>query len=404
MVNHSDTMRAIAAGVALLVSGAVAGYPRTVPATRPRYWSPFQASTKPKYPRGTHDPGTESNPWDALYNHSVLVDQSCYNFHKDDNPHWSLAVQKKKKVQRALAIGAFLKRSGVRKICFILDPPYRDRDAPKDDIRKTLPESQKSKRGVPSHYTLDGVRRNRHRFRGSNYIAIATAIKNALEAEGFDVIFMEDDGEAELLAAHLTRLRNDFDTILTKDAKDAICFGTAKCVVDVRSVDGVEGVNHCYVYETREAARAVGIRQSSLPLLQILYGDDNEPGHRDAYGRNSPFETFKQRILYLETFINGSYPDVLAVLIGRVEGRIAFDAQNDRWWSSFIGAEGQLHLPAGRAARAYAHTILKAYQRFRDDAPARGATPDIIQKVKNAGMPAISADELERKVRAMGSV
>ena len=155
----TQTMSAIRAGMTLLAIGAVAGFPRTVP-TGPtaRRYGPFHNKYAPWYARGTHDPGTETDPAAAINGAHVLVDQSSFNFTSDEDDNDDLQTKIAKKLQRALALGAFLKRNGAQSIGFILDPQYRDRDAPKDDIRKTLPESQKSKRGVPSH--LDGLSRD----------------------------------------------------------------------------------------------------------------------------------------------------------------------------------------------------------------------------------------------------
>ena len=199
MVTHQQTMSAIRAGMTLLAIGAVAGFPRTVP-TGPtaRRYGPFHNKYAPWYARGTHDPGTETDPAAAINGAHVLVDQSSFNFTSDEDDNDDLQTKIAKKLQRALAIGAFLKRYGAQSIGFILDPQYRDRDAPKDDIRKKG-TGARSQRGVASHYKMNGPHQKRHRDRGAEYKAIADALKKGLENAGFTVIqAVEGGAEVEI--------------------------------------------------------------------------------------------------------------------------------------------------------------------------------------------------------------
>ena len=62
---------------------------------------------------------------------------------------------------------------------------------------------------------------------------------------------------------------------------------------------------------------------------------------------------------------------------------------------------GSTHLHEGKATRAYAHTILDAYKRFRDDAPRRGMTPAIMNKVRNAGLPSAPWAVIMKKAKAL---
>ena len=199
MVTRAETMTAIRAGMTLLALGAVAGFPRMVP-TGPtvRHYGPFHNKYEPWYARGTHDPGTETDPAAALNGRDVVVDMSSFNFTSDEDPNDDLQTKIKKKLQRHLALGAFLMRYGARKILFILDPPYRDREAPKDDIRKQG-TGARSQRGTAEHYTMNGTHQDLHRYRGDEYKAIADALKNGLENEGFDVIqAVEGSAEVEI--------------------------------------------------------------------------------------------------------------------------------------------------------------------------------------------------------------
>ena len=111
---------------------------------------------------------------------------------------------------------------------------------------------------------------------------------------------------------------------------------------------------HCFVYEPAHAAAAIGINVSSLPLFRALYGDDDEPAlvPDSAYGPHSPFYKYQFAIKYLEGLCDHNYPDVLEVLIARVEGRVDFNSIQDRWWSKFYGADDELDTDEGKAKRA----------------------------------------------------
>ena len=87
-------------------------------------------------------------------------------------------------------------------------------------------------------------------------------------------------------------------------------------------------------------------------MWQILYGNDDEPGHPFAYRAVSPFFAFQVAIRYLETRITAQNPDALAVLIARVEGHIAFDAVQDQFWDLWIGSDASLRTRGGKMTRA----------------------------------------------------
>ena len=48
----------------------------------------------------------------------------------------------------------------------------------------------------------------------------------------------------------------------------------------------------------------------------------------------------------------------------------------------------------GKARRAYARTILRAYRSFAREAPTRGLTAAVLQRVRDAGLPTMNADQM----------
>ncbi len=222
-------MRAIGLGLALLASG-VRGFPRKAPklTNGTRHWATaFMSHYPPHYPVATYEPKYLSDPVAALQGHSILVDVSVYNKSGPANESDT------DKAKRLLLIGALCKECGAQNVLFVFDGPQKDRDAPKDDKRPpyVLAGADASHRGVDTHYQP-----GEHRSRGPVFDRITTEQKRVLDANDFHWV-QPDEGEAELLAAALTRdASNPFDTVLTPDMKDCICAGLATCVVDIRSV------------------------------------------------------------------------------------------------------------------------------------------------------------------------
>ncbi len=162
-------------------------------------------------------------------------------------------------------------------------------------------------------------------------------------------------------------------------------------------------LTHAYVCETHKAAEVLGINEESLFLLQCMHGNDDEPGHELAYAAQSPYTKFKSAILDLEGQVAAignanDFPDVLSVLIGRVKGdeRVSFTPAMDTFWGSYIGRDAGLKSPKGQATRAYALTILEAYQRFQKDGPERGMSDALKAKVMAARMPSASVAQLRK--------
>ena len=103
------------------------------------------------------------------------------------------------------------------------------------------------------------------------------------------------------------------------------------------------------------------------------------------------FDGFRQGIRSLAPGLD----DALSVLIARVEGDVAFSPGSDAWWGPFLGTvDGSLQTRRGKARRAYARTILRAYRSFAREAPTRGLTAAVLQRVRDAGLPTMNADQM----------
>ncbi len=196
------------------------------------------------------------------------------------------------------------------------------------------------------------------------------------------------------------------DAVAGWDAKDVICSGQAKALVDFRSTSAQKSVTHAYVFETKEATEVLGelvgdkqpLAPSTLPVIQLLYGNGPERGHDQAYsGTTNPVREFVRQAKYLESLADDldDYPDALSVLIGRCEGKVEFKRVADNFWKSFIAADDDLDTDVGAATRAYALNVLKSYQDFARDGPSRGLTDAIKNTVRNAGLPKSDAQTIK---------
>ena len=128
-----------------------------------------------------------------------------------------------------------------------------------------------------------------------------------------------------------------------------------------------------------------------------MYGDDCEPGHPFVLQPGGdPLPRILEEIRRLEGLIGTAdgLDDALSVLIARVEGDVAFSQQSDAWWGPFLGTVGSLETPRGKARRAYARTILRAYRSFAREAPTRGLTAAVLQRVRDAGLPTMNVNQM----------
>ena len=71
-----------------------------------------------------------------------------------------------------------------------------------------------------------------------------------------------------------------------------------------------------------------------------------------------------------------------------------FSQQSDAWWGPFLGTVGSLDTPRRKARRAYARTILHAYRSFAREAPTRGLTDAVLQRVRDAGLPTMNVGQM----------
>ena len=83
-----------------------------------------------------------------------------------------------------------------------------------------------------------------------------------------------------------------------------------------------------------------------------------------------------------------------SVFLARVEGDVAFSPESDAWWGPFLGTDGSLQTRRGKARRAYARTILRAYRSFAREAPTRGLTAAASRRVRDAGLPTMNVDQM----------